>query len=244
MNEAQQIKQFFNKASKTYDECSQLQQRIGEKLITLIQQQHSHTNRIIDLGCGTGMVTKKLACTLAHQELLILDIANELLKKANEHLSAFRFQTHEADFNAIANIEPSFNLIFSNMALQWSSNLSDTLHAMSNKLDAQGIIAFSIPLSGTLTELKYNYDLNNFFSAESIRQKLAILNLNVITHDVEKITLPFDNLFSALKSIKNVGANYTGKPLHKGLRGKSFLYTRMLQQLTYVIGYFIVKKKE
>jgi malonyl-CoA O-methyltransferase len=242
MNEAYRIKQCFNKASQTYDHASVLQQTIGEKLIGLIREQISNADNIIDLGCGTGIVTKKLALTLTPKHLCILDLAEQLLSKAKQHLSSFQPHTHEGDFNEITKLNQHFNLVFSNMALQWSINLTNTMEAMHQKLAKQGLIAFSIPLSGTLHELKYHYNVNSFFTSETIKEKLMLAQLEIVAQQKESMTLSFESLFAALQSIKQVGANYTGKRIHKGLRGKSFLSLRMLQPLTYVIGYFIAKK--
>lgn len=240
MNSSEQIKKHFNKASKTYDEHCGLQQAIGDHLIALIGQHHSSTAKIIDLGCGTGIVTQKLAAAFPHQVFHAIDIAQELLVKANERLP--QAKVYESNFDDLHLTNSEFDLVFSNMALQWSADLSSTFRFIKNKLSADGTLAFSIPLAGTLTELKHNYALNHFFSADVIKDKLAECGLSLTACHEEKTLLAFDNLFSALKSIKHVGANYSGKRIHKGLRGKALLNVRMAQRLTYVTGYFIVKK--
>lgn len=234
------IKRHFNKASKTYDTHSGLQQSIGENLIALISEQQRETHRIIDLGCGTGRVTEKLAHTFSYQTLHAIDIASELLKKTRERLP--HCDVYEANFDQLSVAPHPFDLVFSNMALQWSTDLTHTLQSISHQLNPSGLIAFSIPLSGTLAELKHHYALNHFFSLETIKDKLTACELTLLAQKTEKITLRFDTLFAALKSIKHVGASYTGKQIKKGLRGKALLNVRMAQQLTYVIGYFIATR--
>jgi malonyl-CoA O-methyltransferase len=242
MNEPNSIKRFFNKASNTYDDNTHLQQAIGEKLITLIQQQTLLNPSIIDLGCGTGAVTRRLAIEIPHRHFHAIDIADQLLNIASERLSSFDIRVYEADFNHLTISDHRYDIAFSNMALQWSTDLSKTIQSITTLLSHQGLLAFSLPLFGTLHELKHQYSLNHFLPAPLIKNKLTDSGLELIYHHTETRVLTFDNLYLALKSIKNMGANYTGKRINKGLRGKSFLSLRMLQQLSYHIGYFIARK--
>lgn len=242
MKDTHQIKKFFNQAKHTYDDHCQLQLDIGHTLINTIKNISSSYAATIDLGCGTGLVTEKLAKTISYQHLHAIDIANELLTKAHQRMTALNVTLYEADFNHLNINDLQFDLAFSNMALQWSADLNQTLLAIANCVKTNGTLAFSIPLPGTLIELKHYYALNHFLSTESIARSLQSSGFTLIHQHTDTITLPFDSLYLALKSIKNMGANYTGKHLHKGLRGKSFLHLHVLQRLTYHIGYFIAKK--
>lgn len=243
MNEVEKIKSHFNKADHSYDSHCQLQMTVGENLINFIKH-HSHSYpRIMDLGCGTGIVSQRFASEFSHQEFHAIDIANSLLAKAKTRLLPIGANVYETDFDDLPPYHQAFDLVFSNMSLQWSANLTTTLQNLKNILNPQAIIAFSIPLTGTLTELKHNFSLNHFLSQDLIQQQLAQCGYDVLIQHREKKILRFDNLLAMLRSIKDVGANFVGKRIHKGLRGKSFLQVRMAQQLTYVIGYFIAQKK-
>lgn len=234
----EQVKRHFNKANKTYDNHCGLQQSTGEKLIALTRPLINQTNHIIDLGCGTGITTEKLAQAFSYQTFHGLDIAGELLKKTKQRLPGIFI--HESSFDNLPN--QNFDLIFSNMALQWSHDFNHTLSIIKSKLHAQGLLAFTVPLAGTLVELKHHYALNHFLSIDEIKDHLQQNQLTTLIQQTEKISLSFDTLFSALRSIKNVGANYTGRRIHKGLRGKAMVNMRLAQRLTYVIGHFIAKK--
>lgn len=237
LSHCEQVKRHFNKANKTYDQHCGLQQSTGEKLIGLTRPLISHINHIIDLGCGTGLTTEKVAHAFSYRTFHALDIAKELLNKTKQRLPSIVI--HESSFDDLP--DQHFDLIFSNMALQWSQDLSHTLATIKSRLSPKGLLVFSIPLAGTLIELKHNYALNHFFSDNDVQRYLQQHELTLLEQKIEKISLHFDTLFSALKSIKNVGANYTGRKLHTGLRGKTLLNKRMAQRLTYVIGYYIVK---
>src|SRR5436305_9902781 len=82
----QNIRQRFNKASKTYVDYCQLQTEIGETLLAGIAVNKSRHSKILDLGCGTGIVTQKLVNTKQPDFCLALDMAENFLMIARSRL--------------------------------------------------------------------------------------------------------------------------------------------------------------
>ena len=242
MNSIASIKKAFNRSQLSYDEHCMVQQYSGEKLLSLIRN-NSIMPRILDLGCGTGLMTQKLATAFNYHDFHALDIANQLLVKARERLLPFHIHTYEADFNHLPDYAEPFDLIFSNMSLQWSTNLHTTLSNLAALLSSSGLLAFSIPLAGTFAELHPHFSLNNFIDLASFTQQLNELHYDSVIAHQEKLTLQFENTLSTLQSIKHVGANCVVNKSHRGLRGKAFINQCNLRELTYVIGYFVVTKK-
>lgn len=240
MNKAIKIKQAFNKAESSYDANNVLQLEVGNHLIELTKTYCKKHDYLIDIGCGTGSTTANLASSFRFHTLHAIDIADALLAKAKEKLSAKKnTYIYEADFNKPLGPEQAFDLVFSNMALHWGQNFNACLAELLKLMHSKSMLAFSIPLAGTLSQLKPQYALNPFFTMEKVLTDLKQHGLEIHHQQQKTHTLSFDNLFAALKSIKNVGANYTGRHQSKGLNGKSLLNIRLSQQLTYVIGYFI-----
>lgn len=241
----EQIKKSFNKAKHTYDKHCQLQQLIGKHLIKLIKL-HSvrfaeKLPQIIDLGCGTGIVTEILAQQINYQFFYAVDMANFFVLMAKKRLAYLGIEVYEYDFDQLPP-QPAFDIIFANMSLHWSPSLYATLKVIIHALSTQGILAFSIPLPGTFIELQQHLAVNHFLNSAEIIKHLQTCGGHVQMNHVEKITLQFDSTLSALMSIKNVGANYVHKRNQSGLCGKSFLQQFAHKQLTYVIGYFIVTR--
>jgi malonyl-CoA O-methyltransferase len=242
MHEIEKIKFNFNKASKSYDENCQLQMQVGNQLIQSVHQYQPSPLHIIDLGCGTGLVTQRCAAAFHYQEFHAVDIAKALLTRAEERLLTLKIKVYEVDFDKLPRFDCLFDLVFANMSLQWSRDLNSTFFAIKNILQPNGCLAFSIPLAGTLAELNYHFSVQPFFSSNDIYKQLVQHNYRIIFSQQEKTIFQFDNVLSMLKSIKNVGANYVSNRISKGLRGKAALQVRTTPQLTYLIGYFIAKK--
>lgn len=242
MTSIKTIKTCFNKAEDSYDEHCYLQRHSGKKLISLLPETSTSSNKILDAGCGTGLITQQLALVYPYQDFLAIDIADRLLAIADNRLKHLGIITQLADFQTLSYKDRAFSLIFSNMALHWSQDIEASFLSLYNVLHENGVFAFSIPLIGSLHELQPYVVINSFFSSAEIKSKLQNISYKIITTHVEKTILKFKNTRMTLQSIKRIGANFTGKKPQPGLCGKSFLQKANLQKLTYHIGYFVAQK--
>ena len=237
------IQHAFDRAAKTYDDHSHPQQHAGRKLAQLIKVHHPYANRLIDLGCGTGITTEFLAGFYQYQDFHAIDISTALLTKAQQRSATSSIDFYQMNFDHLPAMDFSFDIIYSNMALQWSENLPALLQKMKNFLQDQGTFGFSIPMAGTFRELKSYCAMNYFHEADIIHQHLAQYGYEILTQEKDTLTLQFPDTLQALKSIKQIGANHVMQRMHKGLRAQSYFNQINMHELTYVIGYFVVRKK-
>ena len=70
------------------DEMESHHSDITEQTLALMDIQP--TDRILDLGCGTGWASRRMARIATAGEVVGLDVANELLRRAEQSSSAFR----------------------------------------------------------------------------------------------------------------------------------------------------------
>jgi malonyl-CoA O-methyltransferase len=243
------IRRNFNKASSTYDQYGRIQKIIGEKLITFLFKYKIHANQIIDLGCGSGLITQQLAEAMPYKSFHAVDIARDLLVIAKQRLQGHQIEIYEQDFDHLDDNNALFDLIFSNMALHWSLMFKKTLLKIHKKLVKNGLFAFSIPLEGTFLELNKN-SVNYFHSENTILELLSRMGFKQVHFKTDSIVENFDHFTDALNSIKKIGANTITAPAYLTLRGKAFIKKMINPEsrdvhpfsLTYRIGYFIAKK--
>jgi trans-aconitate 2-methyltransferase len=97
--------------------------------------------RVVDLGCGTGELTARLAELLPDSDVVGIDSSAEMLARADEYVRpGLRFEQR-----SIEDVAGSYDLVFSHAALQWVSD-HDTLVPWLFKLVAKGgQIAVQIP---------------------------------------------------------------------------------------------------
>lgn len=238
MNFMNAIKNSFNKAASSYNDHCLLQKETGNALIELVRKHCSHASRILDLGCGTGVVTEQLAIKLNFETFISIDIANQLLATAASLLNPYSIEVKEADFNQPFALG-KFDLIFSNMALHWSEDFILTLRYISKNLAETGLLAFSIPLYGTFDEIKNTVSIQTFMQESEVKELLASLEYEIIMIKVQTFSFNFPNFLAALQSIKKVGATFVKRRNFSFSTLKQMIQTEEKQALTYRVGFFI-----
>lgn len=216
------VKDCFNKAAQNYDQHCHLQMTTGEKLLNLVKP----AENVIDLGCGTGLITSKLK----YKKLYALDLSDKMLKIARQRLGNNNITYLETSFDDIKNLE--LDLAFANMSLQWSNNLQETLNCIQANLNPRGILAFSLPIKGTFAGL----DITTIHFSEFEKIKELLEDWQIIHASSEEHNYLFPDLISALKSIKAVGANY-----YNSCKKSIITKDKHPQTLNYNIGYFIAR---
>lgn len=240
------IRRCFNRAAFTYNNYCYPQQMIGDKLIASIYQHSQTYDLVADLGCGTGLITQKLADTLYFKELHAIDISEKSLECAQKTIQhPHVFLSHDNITN-LSHYEKKFNLLFSNMVLHWNENIHQTLKIIKENTAKNGIIAFTVPIIGTFHELNAS-SKNHFYSLADWHKQCAQAGIHLITAFEETFVFAFGSWIQAIKSIKATGANHLFASHQQGLscasryRSSSFFKESKNEKflLTYQVGIFL-----
>jgi trans-aconitate 2-methyltransferase len=110
-------------------------------LVALITRQHA--GRVVDLGCGTGLLTAALHDQLGATETVGVDSSNAMLERARA-LDAPGVRFIAGD---IGDWEPEqpFDVVFSNAALQWLPDHPQLFKRLTTMLVPGGEIAVQVP---------------------------------------------------------------------------------------------------
>lgn len=95
-----------------YDDKHDFVYKFGDEIVTLLDPQKDET--ILDLGCGTGELTEKIA-TLC-KEVVGVDNSPEMIRAARNKYQAISF--HHLDAKAF-DLGVTFDAVFSNAVLHW-----------------------------------------------------------------------------------------------------------------------------
>jgi trans-aconitate 2-methyltransferase len=99
--------------------------------------------RVVDLGCGTGKLTRVLHETLKARETTGLDRSARMLDLRPESLQqGLRFELGTIESFAS---DGEYDLIFSNAALQWVQHHELLIHRLFAALKPGGQLAFQVP---------------------------------------------------------------------------------------------------
>ena len=97
--------------------------------------------KVIDLGCGSGELTRQLADKLPNSHVTGLDSSPQMLDKtASFARPGLVFQQGDQ-----STLTGEWDLIFSNAALQWSENHAELIPYLFGKLAPDGQIAVQVP---------------------------------------------------------------------------------------------------
>lgn len=99
--------------------------------------------RAVDLGCGSGDLTRELHRRTGAAETLGLDSSEAMLARAAP-LAGDGLRFERADIGAFAPERP-FDLIFSNAALHWVPDHASLLERLTRALVPGGQLAFQVP---------------------------------------------------------------------------------------------------
>jgi len=252
----------FSKYAKSYDKYAKFQHEVGLELLSELKgfidnKINLNINNILDLGSGTGSNFDKLLDITKAKMILELDHSEDMLKvskkkKSNKLLSCCA-DMHNLPFSN----DFKFDLVFSNLAMQWCLNLDKLLLDISSLLSKNGVLVFSSVLSGSLGEISESLKINNFLSKDQVLNMLSsVNNMYLCDFKYKKITRKFDSLFELFASVKKVGAAHVMQDI-KNRFSQGLMTPRKMDileltwpkdklgrfKLSYNIGYFIYEKK-
>lgn len=192
-------KNSFNKASKTYQKYSFLQQKIARKLAESIKEFDFYS--MIDLGCGSGAIYNALA--KKPDRFVGVDFSKELLK---EHPRAKNIELLEMDFESecffnYLKMVNKFDITISSCALQWCKNPSRLFRAIFEK---SSNFLFAIVADTTFNTIHKKLNIKSpLISTKELLKSIPSYNFL----KKESFLIPFETPKEALIYIKNSGVS-------------------------------------
>lgn len=139
----ERIRQAFGAAAEGYEDSAGVQRIVAETVAKLAAQRRLGAGaRILEVGCGTGFLTRHIRAQWADAELAVSDLAPEMVRQAarNPMLSA-SFFTMDGEWPCFEG--QWFDLILSSLAFQWFEDLPAALERLFALLRPGGSLIFS-----------------------------------------------------------------------------------------------------
>lgn len=220
-----QIAHSFSRAAHTYDSVASLQRYAGELLFQLIDKE-IQADVVLDVGCGTGHFTPQLQNRFPAASVIGVDIAEGMLQFANEHHSSQKnWVCADVDFLPFAS--GSVDVIFSNFAFQWCTNLPHLFAELHRVLKPGGQCIFTSLGLATLHELKAAWaqvdahvHVNQFHESTMLLTCLQQANFQLVRFKNTIEVMEFENLSDLTRSLKYLGAQNLNRGRSAGLTGR------------------------
>ncbi len=246
----------FSAAAAGYDRFAHTQRAVANQLFEGLAHA-GEMRRILDVGCGTGALTRHLAIAWPKAEVEGIDHAQGMIEEARRISgNAERPRYLLADAQSFRAPLP-YDLIASSSTLHWIQPLEFTLQHLASLLAPRGAFAFAIMLERTLYELhgaRAQIAPNNIPAAKMpshdvVMQGLAGADLRVVANEVQEFLVHAESASSLLGDLRALGV--TGGPLSLGARSLTrgevqqllALYERCFRdergvRATYHVGYY------
>ena len=133
-----------------YKRASEHQKSWGKKLISELEFKGGE--RILDLGCGDGVLTAEIAKLVPDGFVLGIDASESMIATARKDYAGANVRFELLDINAI-DFESEFDLIFSNATLHWVKDHSKLLKNVFKALKSRGAARFQFAGDGNCSNL-------------------------------------------------------------------------------------------
>ena len=199
------IKRQFEKSMKDYDKNAVVQDWTASKMLDELIKYDDYFENILELGSGTGLLTRKIAQLLKYKNFF----ANDLVEESKICVQKFIPNANFLCGNALK-IRPSkkFDLIISNAVFQWFNRPDKAVQILKLLLNQNGILSFSTFSLENFKEIKEITGLSlEYKSKEEIEKILAKNGFEIIYSKTFRHVLKFNTPLELLAHMKNTGVN-------------------------------------
>lgn len=224
MSRSLKVLQAFSRAGESYNQYALVQNFAAQRLATkILTQEGSTLGTILEIGCGTGMLSQHL---ISHADHYVLtDFSFSLLQRAQEqvrggHVSSLVVDGEHPCFSA------SFDVIVSNLALHWFQDPKSALGRLTACLKPGGRLYITTLGNNTFHEWRTAHSLIDapcgildFISFGQLKDWLPLSGFRQV--EEEWVTTSPSNALEFLRSLKAIGGR-SPHPGHRPLPYKTF----------------------
>lgn len=230
----QRVRKAFDKAVDSYDEAAVLQKEVCKRLLEKLDVVKLSPEWILDAGTGTGEAVKSLQKRYKKSELVLFDLSEGMLQKSVKQGALFR-KPHQVcgNIEALPFANQSFDLLFSNLAMQWCNDVGATLVEFKRILKPGALLQFATFGPDTLKELRASWKtideavhVNSFIDMHDIGDALLQAGFAEPVMESEIITVNYQDVDTLMQDLRDIGANVTANGHRQGL-----MTSNMLQKL-------------
>jgi malonyl-CoA O-methyltransferase len=217
----------FGRAAHKYDRAALLQHQVGEEMIAGLSANPELKN-LIDLGCGTGYHWGHLQAQFPSAQVTGVDLSPAMLAYAATEYPEGHWLCGDAEDLPLE--DHSQELIFSNFALQWCSDLPRLCGELLRVLKPGGQLCFAVPGPQTLSELRGAWQqvdgevhVNRFYSLADWQVALEQAGFSQVELRSDNQLQQHSSVRELLMELKNVGAHNNNAGKQNTLTGKQHL---------------------
>jgi len=224
------VREAFDRAGARYEAAALLQATVAEELLERLAPFALAPQVVLDLGAGTGRVTRRLKRLYRRACVVALDLSPGMLQQAARHRTLLRrFERVCADATRLPLAAQSVDVIFSNLMLQWCDPPDEAFAEARRVLKPRGFFAFSTFGPDTLRELRAAWGedgrthVNRFLDMHDVGDALMRMGFSEPVLDVERTIVTYQDALTLMRDLKAIGAHNVTAGRARSLTGKDRL---------------------
>ncbi len=197
----------FDQAATTYERHSWIQRNIATDLATRVSDLPLPFGSILEIGCGTGNLTRLLAESYPDASILATDASPRMVAESSRYNESPNVTFDTLVLNTRTKLDADYDLIVASMTLQWTDNLKKVLKAL---LPHCRCLAFSIPIEGTFENwieahdsLGYSAGIRELPSEEQLQEMTSSSAHSII--DTKDFSYRFRKPIDFVRNLRQIG---------------------------------------
>lgn len=225
------IRAAFEASAARYDEVAVFQREVATRLLERLELLNMEPRTVLDLGSGTGHCSEALSKRYPKARIVALDLAEAMLHHTRRRFSRWdRFRNKHGfvagDAEQLPFADASFDMLFSNLTVQWCTNLEQTFSEFRRVLKPGGVLFYTTLGPDTLKELRASWaavdegvHVNTFLDLHDVGDAMLRARLAEPVIDMEHITLTYRDCMTLMRDLKELGAHNVNPGRNAGLTG-------------------------
>jgi malonyl-CoA O-methyltransferase len=232
-----QVRRAFERAAASYEQNDALQRTVQSRLFERFDYYEGTPQYVLDVGCGTGRAAAILKRRWPHSQVVALDIALPMLRRARRHGGWMKpFARVCADALQLPQPDRSVDVLHSSLCIQWFEDPLPLFSEFARVLKANGFLALTTLGPDTLWELRQAWatadethpHVSRFLDMHDLGDAALAAGLRDPVLDVDRLQKRYESPRDLLRELKGLGATNADAQRERGLMGKQ-RFARMLE---------------
>lgn len=223
------VRRSFDRASGTYDAAAVVQAEIRSRLLERLDIVRLDPAAVLDLGAGTGHASRELKRRYPSAQVLALDSSLPMLRESGRQQRWLRrFVPVCADAHRLPLRSQSFDLVLSNLAIEWCHDPDAVFAEVARVLRPKGLFTFTTVGPDTLKEVRDLWrgvddftHVHRFIDMHDFGDALLRAGFAEPVMDAERLTVTYPNLAALVDELRGSGARNLAQGRPRGLTGRA-----------------------